>query len=92
MFTGCDVPSGLYQAYSGGDTNVFVEVLEGFVDLCGENEKQLVFNGHSQGAGVASIAYTIFTEHNPITLMFGNDPWMKNPDEGRNCVSEPKSI
>jgi len=89
---GCDVPSGLYQAYSGGDTNGFVEVLEGFVNLCAENGKQLVFNGHSQGAGAAGIAHTIFENHNPITLMFGNAPWMKNSDEAGNCVSQPESI
>lgn len=92
----CDTTEGLWQAFSGsgnGDSAEFVPVLETFIEECAENGKQLVFNGHSQGAGAAAIANAIYTDYKPVTILFGNAPWIFNWYYGReHCAPRPTEI
>jgi hypothetical protein len=89
----CVVSEGLWQSYSGSGNTTnedFVSVLEGFIALCSANGTQLVFTGHSQGAGAVGVASKIWSEHNPITIMFANAPWIKGNIE--DCVPRPNEI
>lgn len=92
----CSVNDGLWQAYSGsgnGESADFVPVLEDFITTCHEDGKQLVFNGHSQGAGAAGIANAIFAHYNPITILFANAPWIANRFRSLDhCAPRPNEI
>lgn len=75
----CSVTEGFYNSYSGVGT----ERLNQFIDECmlvGKTSttpaKQLVLTGYSQGGAAACIASIIQADYNPLTITFGQPPFL----------------
>lgn len=71
---GCTVQEGFFKAYAG----VGIAPIESFIDTCmSAGSKQLVFTGHSQGGAVAAIASIVYNDYNPLTITFGQPPFVR---------------
>lgn len=72
---GCSVQNGFAESYAG----VGVKNINRFIDNCMvSSTKQLVFTGHSQGGAASGIAAIIHSEYNPLTITFGQPPFLKS--------------
>jgi hypothetical protein len=71
---GCIVSRGFYL----NDKGAGLTKMNSFIKSCMANgkRKQLVFTGHSQGAGSAGVAAIIYTFHKPLTNGFGTPAFL----------------
>jgi len=82
----CEVQKGFYDSYGGcedGDDPLLVPTIKDFVEKCMANDdKQLVFTGHSQGGAAAGVASIIFENFNPLAITFGQPPFLSHTAAG----------
>jgi hypothetical protein len=73
--TCCDTHRGFVDAY---ETNYQAD-LEASIDSCVADGKEIIFTGHSQGAGVALVAGLRYFHVNPKLLVFAATPAFFEP-------------
>jgi Lipase (class 3) len=74
---GCMVHKGFYMNYKGPG----LAPMKNFVRTCMANgtRKQLVFTGHSQGAGAAGVASVAFADYNPLMIGLATPAFLTEP-------------